>query len=216
MEMSVLNVIRKMRINERFFHKIGIHISRRESFPFFRLSSRNKFSRRLAVIKAKKYFKDKPITACEIGTFRGNHAEEMLKSLNIKKLYIIDPYEKYLEYKNDGSCKFVDEAKIEAHKRLKKYGKNTQIVWIEKFSDDAINDIKEKLDFLYIDGNHYSPFVDNDIKNYYPLVRKGGIISGHDYNNSDWKDVVNAVNRFARKNNKEISHGIGTDWVIFK
>lgn len=168
---------------------------------------------RQAVIEAKAHFKNKEIIACEIGVLGGTHAFQILKNLNIKKLYLIDSYVKYEDYKKDSSYKKVYQAKIKAHKLLKPF--KDKIVWIENYSDEAVKDIKEKLDFVYIDGNHFSPYVDNDLKNYYPLVKKGGIISGHDYC-SDWLDVVNTVNNFVKKENLNLLVGQGSDWVIKK
>lgn len=49
-------------------------------------------------------------------------------------------------------------------------------------SDSAEKFIKEnKLDFLFIDGNHIYEQVNKDINNYLPKMKIGGIISGHDY-----------------------------------
>lgn len=51
----------------------------------------------------------------------------------------------------------------------------------------ATSDIASKLfaqgyfDFVFIDGCHFYEYVLNDIKNWLPLVRKGGVIAGHDY-----------------------------------
>lgn len=173
---------------------------------------KSKFERQ-AIVEAKKHFKNKGIVACEIGVFEGEHALQMLKHLNIRKLYLIDPYEKYEDYKKDGSYSKVLKARMKAHKRLEKY--KDKIILIEKYSDDAVKDIKEKLDFIYIDGNHFSPYVDNDIKNYYSLVKEGGIISGHDYSQT-FMDVVIAVNKFYIKENKRFLFGDWSDWIIFK
>ena len=40
--------------------------------------------------------------------------------------------------------------------------------------------IREGFDFVFIDGDHRYEGVSNDIKNYAPLVKKGGILCGHD------------------------------------
>jgi hypothetical protein len=173
---------------------------------------KNRLERR-AIIEAKKHFKGKEIVACEIGCFEGEHSLQMLKNLNIKKLYIIDPYEIYEDYKKDGSCSVVNKAKIKAHKLLKKY--EDKIVWIEKYSDDAINDVDMPLDLLYIDGNHYHPYIDNDIKNYFPKVKNGGIISGHDYCLA-WSDVMEAVFNLSKKMNMPVLTGYSSDWIFFK
>ena len=53
---------------------------------------------------------------------------------------------------------------------------------IREFSLNAIAQISDNsLDFVYIDGNHELPYVINDIIEWSKKVRKGGIVSGHDY-----------------------------------
>lgn len=45
----------------------------------------------------------------------------------------------------------------------------------------SIYNIDNSLDLIFIDGEHSYEAVKNDIEAYLPLVRKGGIICGHDY-----------------------------------
>ena len=51
------------------------------------------------------------------------------------------------------------------------------------------------LDMVFIDGSHNYDSVIEDIKCWEPLIRVGGIISGHDYLNPKWgvKKAVNDV-----------------------
>ena len=53
----------------------------------------------------------------------------------------------------------------------------------------------ESLDFVFIDGDHSYDGVTRDIKAYWPKVRIGGIISGHDYEGA-WVECKKAVNDF--------------------
>lgn len=55
-----------------------------------------------------------------------------------------------------------------------------------KFEDESI-------DFVWIDASHVYPDVIKDIKAWYPKLRKGGVMAGHDY--SDW-GVEMAVREF--------------------
>jgi hypothetical protein len=60
-------------------------------------------------------------------------------------------------------------------------------------SDEAVHDIVEPVDFVYIDGMHTYEQCKKDIINYLPLVKETGVIGGHDYSPS-WTGVVKAVN----------------------
>jgi hypothetical protein len=53
----------------------------------------------------------------------------------------------------------------------------------------------DQVDMLFIDGAHDEMSVRDDLWNFAPLVRKGGIVSGHDYT-LDFLGVVSAVNRY--------------------
>ena len=91
------------------------------------------------------------------------------------KVYGIDPYITYPGYKDPESYKSNYE---EALENLKGY----DYTIIKKFSMDALADFKdESLDFVYIDGNHFLPYIAADIFGWDAKLRKGGIMSGHDY-----------------------------------
>lgn len=53
---------------------------------------------------------------------------------------------------------------------------------IRKTSMEALKDFEnESLDFIYIDGNHKFQYIAEDLYEWYYKVKKGGVISGHDY-----------------------------------
>lgn len=121
-----------------------------------------------------------PIVGCEVGTFRGIHAEQMLRTLpNLVRLYLVDPYtlyEGYTDFENS-SAQLLSDAEKMAHSRLESY--KDRVIWIrDKF--DALQ-IPELLDFIYIDGQHTYEAVTHDIWHAEKRVKHGGIIAGHDY-----------------------------------
>lgn len=69
----------------------------------------------------------------------------------------------------------------------------------------------ESLDFVFIDAAHDYENVLADIKAWYPKVKRGGIIAGHDYNpDSDtegWVGVKKAVHEFFKTNEIQASRG---------
>lgn len=62
-------------------------------------------------------------------------------------------------------------------------GRSTKVPW----PDDR------QIDFLFIDGWHESPDVDNDIATWLPRLKPGGILSGHDFHVFNYPDVCRAV-----------------------
>lgn len=161
------------------------------------------------------------VIGCEIGVYKGSHSLSLLKTLSIKKLYLIDPYDMYDEY-SEGYLHYgvdhapLSEAQKEAIIKLKNY--KDQIIWLNQLSKDAIYEITDELDFVYIDGNHAYDFVKADIENYYPLLKKGGTLGGHDFYNGYCREhdgVVKAVSEFA-VNNKLVLQVELPDWWIVK
>jgi len=155
------------------------------------------------------------LVGAEVGVWQGKNAFNILKHLSIKKLYLIDPYKKYIGYDSDGTFivtqKKLSIAKIKAHRRLSKF--KNKIVWINEFSDTACNKIPEKLDFVYIDANHNYEFVKKDMENYYSLLKKGGILAGHDICLLERPGVLFALTDFIREK-KLLYHIDLPDWII--
>ena len=64
---------------------------------------------------------------------------------------------------------------------------------VKKFSMDAVKEFNdESLDFLYIDCNHSFVHIAQDLWYWSKKVRKGGVVSGHDYSNLSGKEGLNA------------------------
>jgi len=135
---------------------------------------------RPSIQAVKKRFNGKPIVGCEVGTFKGIHAEQMLKTLpNLTCLYLVDPYtmyEGYTDFENP-SIQLLSDAEKESHTRLESYKK--RVVWVRNKFDAS--HIPEPLDFIYIDGQHTYEAVTHDIQHAEKLMKSGGIIAGHDY-----------------------------------
>jgi hypothetical protein len=152
------------------------------------------------------------LVGVEIGVASGGNARNLLGELPIKKLWLVDPYTSYFEGGRVCDC---SKEKEEAKRALSKF---SQVVFVEKTSEEAVKDIDGNLDFVYIDGNHDYLFVKKDIELYYPLVKVGGVIGGHDYS-PFYLGVIRAVSEFAEKHNFKM--GIDffvafSDWWIIR
>lgn len=149
-----------------------------------------------ALRPALKQLKDRhKLVGIEIGVYFGTNASYYLKELDIECVFLIDPYTAYENYdpKKLGLKGSLEEAKKRAHAVLCRY--EQKIIWIEKKADEVTGLIADdSLDFVYIDGNHSYSSVREDILLYYPKLKRGGLLSGHDY---DIESVRKAVNDFA-------------------
>lgn len=131
------------------------------------------------------FFKEMGFTVgAEIGSYAGEYTEKFCKAgLTI---YAIDPwkaYEDYNEFRNQGYGMFQsrqDYLYEETKKRLAPYGDKAIIV--RKTSMEAVEDFQDgSLDFVYIDGHHGFKYVAEDLWDWTKKVKKGGVISGHDW-----------------------------------
>jgi len=120
----------------------------------------------------------------EIGSWKGKSTVWLArgsKAGNKTRIYAIDPF--------DGrDSKFItipqpDYSVFEIFKdNIRKAGLNDLITPIVSRSQDASDKIKERIEFLFIDGAHGYEFVKKDFELYFPKVLRGGIIVFHDAN----------------------------------
>jgi len=126
------------------------------------------------------FFKELGFTeGVEIGVYKGQFTRYLLK--HGTTVYAIDPWREYSDY-GDPKVHFQarqDEIYQSAKSRLLQYP-NCRIM--RKTSMEAVHDFQDRsLDFVYIDGHHGFKYVTEDIYEWSKKVKKGGIISGHDY-----------------------------------
>lgn len=128
-------------------------------------------------------------TGAEIGVQKGIFSKQILKYWK-GRLLCVDIWDNAEDYE-DAEKLLLPEATL-----LKGYSKEIS---------DSIKD--ESLDFVYIDADHHYESVLEDINTWFGKVRKGGIISGHDYcKYLDFFGVIEAVNYFCKINGyKEIN-----------
>jgi hypothetical protein len=134
----------------------------------------------------------------EIGVEKGNYSSILLHYLNPAKFYLIDCWEQqdpliYGDRKNLATE--IQEKiyqKIQAH-----FGSDPRVEILRTYSEKAAEQFKEEFfDLIYIDANHSYEAVKQDIAAWWPKLKKGGILAGHDYLIFEPFGVVPAVNEF--------------------
>jgi len=155
---------------------------------------------------------NKSLVGVEVGVFRGDNALNILEKLNMKKLYLVDPYVPYVNVIGDVSDP--QRALSICKEKMSKFDDKVEL--IVKTSCEAVDDVPGNLDFAYIDGNHNYEFVKEDVRLYYSKIKKGGVLGGHDFTlRKEHKGVFNAVMEFVVDNKLRI-FAEKNDWWIVK
>lgn len=156
-------------------------------------------------------------TGVEVGVAFGTNAEYLVNHLH-GTIYLVDSYkhfpaEIYPEgVRTNPEQDTLSQRYIEIVEKFKKFP-NAKV--IRKESVEALSDIEnESLDFVYIDCNHTLPFVWQDVRGWWPKLKIGGIMSGHDINGSG---VFKAVTTFLKEKNITRWYQTGDhNWLFIK
>jgi len=171
----------------------------------------------LQIIKVENFFNLENKICAEIGVQKGEWA---------KKIYECGPQELYLidcwEYQNTNIYEN-DEANVSNDEQEKIYNQilldfpfnNVKI--IRKYSADACNDFPDEFfDFIYLDANHnYVPLL-NDLRIWFPKIKKGGWFTGHDIRGRWKKPVRAAVTKFCVENKLNLNYLTRKSWGFQK
>jgi len=134
----------------------------------------------------------------EIGVAEGGSAAELREAMSPSgTLWLIDPF-------HLSRMPVINATKRVARRVVGKC-RNGSVIWIEKFSFDAVIGWQNKIDFLFLDGDHSEKGVQRDWDDWHPFVIPGGIIAFHDaavfpggWTQPDW-GPVKLVDRLFRR-----------------
>eukprot|EP00392_Amoebophrya_sp_AT5.2_P013136 g13247.t1 len=157
-------------------------------------------------------------TAVEIGVQRGVHAKQFLNKWKGKQLLLVDKWthvvsDTYIDIANIPSESMVALKEI-AVNNLKTTVPRYRI--LQEWSEDAARKHveNESLDFVYLDARHDFNGVFADLVAWWPKLKIGGIIAGHDYCDGELPEgdffVQTAVASFLEGGNGDGVDGGGT------
>jgi hypothetical protein len=152
---------------------------------------------------------DESLEGVEIGVNEGLNAESILSTLNMKTLHLVDPYIPYMQ--GQVPAQIEPSMKLRAAKRLEPFKDRTHFVYLP--SEEAVGQIPDELDFVYIDGNHDYAHVRADIENYFRKVKQGGVVGGHDFH-PHFAGLIRAVCEFAEARHLPITIRSADWWIV--
>jgi len=136
----------------------------------------------------------------EVGVFKGEFSEEILKRNPQCHMYCVDPWSTYkFNYRTEEmQLRFYNECL----KRLKPFIDGDRVTIIKKYSHDAVNQFEDNsLDVVYLDGDHHFDQIVIDIIKWHKKIKIGGMMAIHDYCHMRLGGVVEAVQAFTTTHN---------------
>lgn len=145
----------------------------------------------------------------ELGVQTGNYALLMLSTWpSAEKYYLVDLWSHQLNYVDGANVdNGTHEVKMHyAQAKLKEYKHKT--VFIKDFTSKAAAQIPDLVDFVYVDARHDYCGAMEDMETYWPKIRPGGIMAGHDYASAHQVYVrTNGKDNYSLCMNGTINHG---------
>ena len=148
-------------------------------------------------------------TCAEIGVQTGDFSVEIDKRCG--DLYLIDPF-KHFETGYDGDpANVAQEEQDKLFDRvMNRFKKEQNVVVMRETSWDAARLMHlhdTSFDFVYIDANHNFPHVFADLCVWGSNIKPGGWLCGHDYINTSFPGVRQAVDYFCRATGYTVAMG---------
>lgn len=156
----------------------------------------------------------------EIGVLRGGFSVALLCGWGCRTLYSIDPWKHvdsgYTDINNLSNGAY-EQCYKTACKALAPFGDRSKILRMAS-KDAAELFVDGQLEFVYIDANHSYEACLEDIGLWFPKVKHGGVIAGHDYLNGTLKcgefGVKRAVDEYFSGKHVIVTLDEWPSWIV--
>lgn len=156
----------------------------------------------------------------ELGVRDGQHLRSLMTVQGVEEIWAIDMWRNTgaLAENDDSSPQEVLEGRFAIVQGLANGDPRIHIS--RKSTEDAAAALVSLFDFVYIDADHSYNGVSRDIRLWWPLVKPGGYLAGHDY--CEWPShpvkmgVIPAVDEFVAANGLTVHVDGETDWFVQK
>lgn len=153
----------------------------------------------ILLTELKEHFNGKPIIGAEVGVYRGDTSEFLLANYPDLQLYLIDSWDG--DYNtSDTIKKRIDSGKEtwqglyeQVVNRISTY-RATIMRGNSQVLSNAIMD--SSLDFVFIDADHTYKATLDDCRAYWPKIKSGGLLFGHDHLNAKHHGCTEAYRQF--------------------
>jgi hypothetical protein len=133
---------------------------------------------------------------CEVGVHKADNFKLLLCD-NVKIAFGIDIWKNTENIGENDNLVSQQELDTMYENVKKEFINDNRVKFIREFSTTASKQFEDEyFDFIYIDADHQYDAVLKDLRAWYPKLKKGGIIGGHDYIDGDLTLKLGHVVRF--------------------
>ncbi len=144
----------------------------------------------------------------EVGVFKGEFSEVILKLVQPSLLLLVDPWCGRIGSgdKHGENMSYIDGDTFFKDSICRRFGSNPNVRIARATSAVLAAFPDDYFDWCYIDGDHSYDGVRFDLNILHRKVRHGGFLLGHDYKTSRFPGVVRAVDEFCKERSTFILH----------
>lgn len=178
------------------------------------------------VVKLLKENAFNPVEGVEVGVRYGDFSEYLLRNFPDLSLHLVDPYLPYNDNGTEFTQQMQDKILYNTGIRLSCFNDDYRAVFHRVSSVDAARNFTAhneaadhpyrksySFDFVFIDAEHTFDAVTADITAWFPLIRPGGLLMGHDFSMAPVKKAV--INHPKLKDRHILHTGTDSDvWAI--
>jgi hypothetical protein len=128
-------------------------------------------------------------TMAELGVFRGEFAEQMLRgAAAVERYYMVDPWRHLAAWNKPANESDEEFVRIQEEALLRTDFAREKVSVLRGRTVDVIDRIPDgSLDFAYVDGDHTLKGITQDLIGVYAKIRPGGYIAGDDFSRDIWQ-----------------------------
>jgi len=164
--------------------------------------------------------------AVEVGTYKGDFGQQIIDKTSPNTFYAVDPLRLFPGMISYPGFEFDSQESLDAlaEKVSNRFSNQGHILLRGTSKEQSTTFENESVDFVYIDGDHTYEGCKLDIDLWWPKIKQGGILAGHDFCNSVNSKtglkfgVIQAVTEFVEKNNLKLytTNESYASWLVVK
>jgi hypothetical protein len=138
-----------------------------------------------------------PLIGAEVGVAEANHSADLLRN-GMDKLFLVDSWNHIPKIRGDGNNhqQWHEQNFAKARRQVKEFGDRAVI--LRGFSVDMASHVDDdSLSLVYLDADHSYNGVMTDLNTWFPKLKKGGVMAGHDFMSPEY-GVKQAVEEFCK------------------